>query len=116
MQGSEVSDNSAEYERGSNGELQLHGQTVTKTVTGRTARKMRWWIYIRANVPGTVSGNESGLKLQEQQTIESTPGPGNTVVQTLSVRRPTVSDPGTLGPARQLSQTVCKGDCKQSDR
>ena len=33
VQGSEASDNSAEYERGSNGELQLHGQTVTKTVT-----------------------------------------------------------------------------------
>jgi hypothetical protein len=34
------------------------------------------------------------------------------MVETVSVRRPTVSDPGTLGPPRQLSQTVCKGDCK----
>ena len=44
--------------------------------------------------------------------IDSQAGPGNSVVQTLSVRRPTVSDPGVLGPVRQLSQTVCKGDCK----
>jgi hypothetical protein len=112
VQGSEVSDNSAEYERGPNGDLQLHGQTVTKTVTRPDGSKDAVVDVYSRNVPGTVSGNESGLRLQEEQTIESAPGPGNTVVQTLSVRRPTVSDPGTLGPARQLSQTVCKGDCK----
>jgi hypothetical protein len=30
----------------------------------------------------------------------------------LIVQRPSVSDPQTLGPARQISQTVCQGDCK----
>jgi hypothetical protein len=112
VQGSEVSENSAEYERGASGELQLHGQTVMKTVTRPDGSKDSVVDIYSANVPGTVSGNESGLRLQEQQTIESTPGPGNTMVETVSVRRPTVSDPGTLGPPRQLSQTVCKGDCK----
>jgi hypothetical protein len=112
VQGSEASDNNAEYERGPNGELQLHGQTVTKTVTKPDGSKDAVIDIYSRDVPGTVSGNESGLKLQEQQMVESTPGPGNTVVQTISARRPTVSDPGTLGPARQLSQTVCKGDCK----
>jgi hypothetical protein len=112
VQGSEVSENSAEYERGANGELQLHGQTVTKTVTRPDGSKDSVVDIYSANVPGTVSGTESGLRLQEQQTIESTPGPGNSMVETVSVRRPTISDPGTLGPPRQLSQTVCKGDCK----
>lgn len=113
VQGPEVSDNTAEYERGGpNGELQLHGQTVTKTVTQPDGSKDAVVNIYSRNPPGTVSGNESGLKLAEQQTIESAPGPNNTVVQTVSVRRPTISDPGTLGPPRQLSQTVCKGDCK----
>ena len=112
VQGSEVSDNSAEYERGASGELQLHGQTVTKTVTRPDGSQDAVVDIYSRNVPGTVSGNESGLKLQERQEIESAPGPGKTMVQTVSVRRPTVSDPGTLGPSRQLSQTVCKGDCK----
>jgi hypothetical protein len=112
VQGAEVSENTAEYEKGPNGELQLHGQTVSKTVTRPDGLKDAVVDVYSRNVPGTVSGNESGLKLQERQTIESTPGPGNSVVQTLSVQRPTVTDPGTLGPARQLSQTVCKGDCK----
>lgn len=109
-QGAEASENTAEYERGPNGELELHGQTVTKTVTQPDGLKDSVVDIYSRNVPGTVS--DSGLKLQEQQSIESAPGPNNTVVQTLNVRRPTVSDPGTLGPARQLSQTVCKGDCK----
>lgn len=112
VQGSQISENSAEYEKGPNGELQLHGQTVSKITTRPDGSKDAVVDIYSRDVPGTVSGNESGLKLQEQQLIESTPGPGKTVVQTLSVRRPTLADPGTLGPARELSQTVCKGDCK----
>jgi hypothetical protein len=116
-QGSDESDNTAEYERDSYGELALHGQTVTKTVTRSDGSKDSVVDIFSREVPGTVSGAGSGLKLQEEQLVESAPGPGNTVVETLSVRRPTVSDPGTLGPARQLSQTVCKGACKAaSDR
>ena len=113
MQGSEVSENSAEYEQGPNGDLQLHGQTVTKTVTRPDGSKDAVVDVYSRDVPGTVSGNESGLKLQEQQMIESTPGPGNTVVQTVSVRRADRCRSRNAGAEpRQLSQTVCKGDCK----
>lgn len=97
VQGSQVSDNSAEYERDSYGQLALHGQTVTKTVTGPDGLKQSVVDIYSTNVPGTVSGSGSAMKLQEEQTIDSQPGPGNTVVQTLSVRRPTVSDPGSAG-------------------
>ncbi len=112
VQGSEESENTAEYERDSSGDLALHGQTVTKTVTRPDGSKDSVVDIYSRDVPGTVTSNGLGLKLQEQQMVQSAPGPGNTMVETLSVRRPTVSDPGTLGPARQLSQTVCKGDCK----
>ena len=112
-QGSESSDSSAEYERDSYGELSLHGQTVTHVVTRPDGLKDTVVDIYSRDVPGTVNGSgASGLKLQERQIIDSAPGPGGAVIQTLSVQRPTVSDPGTLGPARQLSQTVCKGDCK----
>lgn len=111
-QNSQSSDSSAEYERGPNGELQLHSQTVTKTVTRPDGSKDAVVEIYGRKVPGTVTGSDATLKLEEQQVIESAPGPNNTVVQTLSVRRPSVSDPQTLGPARQISQTVCQGDCK----
>ena len=34
------------------------------------------------------------------------------MVETLSVRRPTVSDPNRLGALQQISETVCKGKCQ----
>jgi hypothetical protein len=118
VQGSEVTDNSAEYERNAEGDLQLHGQTVTHTVTDPDGLKNSVVDIYSSNVPGVVSGSESGLKLIERDTIDNTPGPGGSVVQTFSAQRPTVSSPGTLGPATQISQTVCKGDCtpKKSDK
>jgi hypothetical protein len=112
VQGQEVSDSSAEYERDSSGELALHGQTVSKTVTRADGLEDTVVDVFSRNIPGTVSGNESGMKLQEEQTISNAAGPGNSVIQTVTVRRPSLADPGTLGPSRELSQTVCKGDCK----
>jgi hypothetical protein len=85
---------------------------VTKTVTRPDGLKDAVVDIFSRDVPGTVASPDAPLKLQEQQSIESSPGPGNSVVQTVSVRRPSVSSPGTLGPPQQLSQTVCKGDCK----
>ena len=111
-QNAQASDNTAEYEAGPNGQLQLHSQTVSQTVTRPDGSKDSVVEIYGRSVAGTVSGNDSGLKLQEQQTIESAPGPNNTVVQTLSVRRTSIADPQTLGASRQISQTVCQGDCK----
>ncbi|HTS47094.1 MAG TPA: hypothetical protein VMH05_04075 [Bryobacteraceae bacterium] len=105
-------DNAIEYEANPGGALQVHSQTVTKTVTAPDGSKGSVVDIYATSVPGTVDAPGSALKLQEQQLVDSQKGPGGTVTQTLSVRRPTVSDPNTLGPARQISQTVCKGDCK----
>ena len=106
------SDNTVEYEANPGSALQVHSQTVTKTVTAPDGSKDTVVNIYATNVPGTVGEPGSALKLQEQQLVDSQKGPGGAVTQTFSVRRPTVSDPNTLGPARQLSQTVCKGDCK----
>lgn len=106
------SDNTVEYEASPAGALQVHSQTVAKTVTAADGSKDTVVNIYATNVPGTVDAPGSALKLQEQQLVDSQKGPGGAVTQTLSVRRPTTSDPNTLGPARQISQTVCKGDCK----
>ena len=103
-------DNTAEYEIGPDGQLQLHGQTVAKTVTQPDGSKDSVVNLYGRNVPGTVDP-DGKLKLFEQQIIEQTPRPGNKVVETVSVRRPTVSDPNMLGPTQQLSETTCKGKC-----
>jgi hypothetical protein len=112
-QGSEATDNTAEYEVGSSGQLELHSQTVAKTVIEPNGAKDIVVDVFGKNVPGTVDAPGSPLKLMEQQLIERKPGPSDSVVETVNVRRPSVADPKTLGPARQLSETVCRGDCKQ---
>ncbi len=109
-QGGQASDNTAEYEVGSDGRLQLHSQTVGTTVTRADGSKDSVVNVFGQNVPGIVDPTGK-LKLYEQQIIEQKPGAGNGTVETVSVRRPTVSDPGMLGPAREISQTVCKGKC-----
>jgi len=109
-QNGQASDNTAEYEVGSDGRLQLHSQSVATTVTRPDGSKDAVVNIFGQNVPGTVDPTGK-LKLYEQQLIETRPGAGNSVVETLSVRRPTVSDPNALGPARQISETVCKGKC-----
>ena len=109
-QGQQASDSTAEYELGANGQLQLHSQKVTKTVKAADGSKDQVVDIFGQNVPGTV--DPGGLKLYEQQLIQRKPGP-NEVTETLSVRRPTISDPKLLGPARQISETVCRGKCEQ---
>lgn len=112
QQGSETEENTVEYEADPSSSLHLNSQTVSKTVTASDGSKDTVVNIYATNVPGTVNAPGSSLKLQEQQLVQAQKGTNNTLVETLSVRRPTVSDPNTLGPARQLSQTVCTGDCK----
>jgi hypothetical protein len=112
QQGTETQENTVEYEANPSGPLQIHSQTVTKTVTAPDGSKDTVLNIYGTHTAGTVDPTSSAMKLQEQQIVQSQKGPNDTVTQTLSVRRPTVSDPNTLGPARQLSQTVCTGDCK----
>jgi hypothetical protein len=112
-QGGQATDNTAEYEIGADGRLQLHSQTVANTVTRPDGSKDSVVNIFGHSVAGTVDASDTRMKLYEQQIVEQKPGPGSSVVETLSVRRPTVSDPNALGPAREISQTVCKGKCGQ---
>jgi hypothetical protein len=109
-QGQQSSDSTAEYELGTTGQLQLHSQKVTKTITAADGSKDQVVDLFGQNVPGTV--DPGGLKLYEQQLIQKKQRP-NEVTETLSVRRPSVSDPKVLGSARQISETVCRGKCEQ---
>jgi hypothetical protein len=90
--------------------LQLHSQKVTKTVKAADGSKDQQVDIFGENVPGTV--DPGGLKLQEQQLIQRK-ARANEVTETLSVRRPSLADPKLLGPARQISETVCRGKCDQ---
>lgn len=110
-QNGQIKENTAEYEAGFDGRLQLHSQSVAETVTRSDGSKESVVNIFGQNVPG-LNDPSGKLKLAEQQVIEKRPGQGNTLVETFSVRRPSINDPNTLGPSKQISQTVCKGKCE----
>lgn len=108
--GNQSRDNTAEYEVGATGQLELHGQTVTNTLKRSDGSEEVAVDMFSKNVPGVVN-DKASLQLKEHQIIERRPAAGGGLVETLSVQRPTVSDPSKLGPPKQLSETVCRGKC-----
>jgi hypothetical protein len=105
-------DNIAEYELGSSGALELHRQMVRDTVKGADGSQTTSIKYLDQSAPGTViSGSDPGLKLSSEEIVQRSPGSGGSVVETMSVRRPSLSDPNELQPAQKVSETVCRGDC-----
>jgi hypothetical protein len=105
-------ENTAVYES-KTGQLALAGQTVKKTVkTPGGEEHTEIDVYTR-DVPGIATdASNSKPMLREQQLIERKVSSSG-VVETVDVRRPSIADPNRLGPAKRLSETVCKGKCDQ---
>jgi hypothetical protein len=113
VNGDRSTDNTAEYEVGATGRLELHGQTVTTAQKRADGSQDVQVDIFGKNVPGVVNDGRA-LQLKEHQIVERRASPGGSVVETLSVQRPTMSDPTRLGPPRQISETVCRGKCDGS--
>ena len=104
----------AQYEPGLNGGLQLKSQTVRTTTKQADGGETTQVNLYGAEAPGEVRQETSAQKLQEQQIVTREKAPDGSVVEKLSVRRPTLSDPARLGSPEQISQTVCTGKCDSS--
>jgi hypothetical protein len=101
----------ANYEADYTGRIALLNQvTSTKTVSKDGKQVEERDIYANAS-DGVARDDQGGQKIKEQQTIVRTPGADGSVTETVSVRRPTLADESHLGPARQISETVCTGKC-----
>ena len=108
--GNSSSDNVAEYEVGPTGDLELHGQKIVNTHKGPNGSEEVDVDVFGKNVPGIANPDRS-MQLMEHQVIERRKTSSGAVVETVNVRRPTVSDPNKLGPPKQLSETICQGKC-----
>lgn len=102
---------SAEYEAGDMGRMQLARQSVattTKQPGGASVTELN--LYARG-AGGQVQSNNAPPQIKEQQIIERVVGPDGSVTEVVSARRPSVSDPNTLGELRKIAETVCRGKC-----
>lgn len=93
------------------GTMQLTRQTVSTTTTRPDGSSVDEVNYYGPAVPGTSRDANAAPQLYEQDVIERKPGANGTVVESLSARRATVSNPNHLGPAVKVSETVCTGKC-----
>ncbi len=102
----------ADYEPGLNGQLQLAAQSESTSVKQPDGTEVIQTNLFAQTVAGNVQDSSGRMRVKEQQIVERRTNSDGSVVETLSVRRPSVSDPNRLGGLQKLSETVCKGKCQ----
>jgi hypothetical protein len=95
----QTSENTAEYEAATTGQMRLMRQSTAQVEPTGTRQ-------VTVYLPDP----EGKLVLSQQQVIQKTETPEGTV-ETTTVRFAQANDPGKLGPARKVEETVCTGDC-----
>lgn len=100
-----IVENTATYEATS-GQMELVQQTVSKEVTGSNQREVD---VFEAGLLGRAGDNTP--QLREQRLIEKKPT-ATGAVESISIRRPSPSDPGKLGIPQKVGEVVCTGKCK----
>jgi hypothetical protein len=114
--GDQTTVQTAYYEPDATGTLQLARQNVSTTTKQPDGSQVTEVNLYTKSVPGVVQNNGAPEQLQEQQIIQREKRPDGGVVETLSVRRPTMADPGRLGGLQKISETVCKGKCAEDPK
>jgi len=107
-----TTETTANYEPGVDGQLRLASQSDSTTTKRPDGVEVIQTNLYAPTVAGVLQDNNAAMRIQEQQIAERRTNPDGSVVETLSVRRPTTSDPNRLGELQKLSETVCKGKCQ----
>jgi hypothetical protein len=109
--GNKTIENAASYEIDYTGKMQLVRQTVSDTAKASDGSEVTQMNIYERNSLGRPRDEQSAQKIDEQRIIERTKGPNGAVIETTTVRRPTLADPSHLGEPRQISETICTGKC-----
>jgi hypothetical protein len=100
-----------QYNTAATGRMEMTGQRVSRLTRSPDGSEVEVVDIYGSTAAGRASGGPAGPKLKEQQIIERTPGPNDSLSETFSVRR-TELDSERLGPAQRISETTCTGSCK----
>jgi hypothetical protein len=109
--GDQTTENQAAYEPGVTGQMQQYAQRVSVTTKHADGSESTEVDLYANSVAGRVQAPGAAERIKERQLIERRTLPDGSVVETLSVRRPSISDPNRLGDPQQISETVCTGKC-----
>ena len=112
VENGQTTQTSATYNTNSTGKLELADQRISKIQKNPDGSEVEVVSIYGGNLPARAAdGYSKGAALREQQIIERKLGPGDSLVETFSVRRPNLES-GTLGPVQKISETVCTGKCQ----
>jgi|SRR5579863_1212524 len=109
--GNKTVENAATYQLDYTGKMQLVSQTQSTTTKASDGSEVTEMNVYERNSLGRPRDEQDGQKIDEQRIIERTKGPNGAVIETTTVRRPTLADPNHLGEPRQISETICTGKC-----
>jgi hypothetical protein len=107
--GGKVVENTSTYLATGGRQMQLDGQTVAEITKKADGSEVRQVSIYGVNLPGRPVGTTPVLR--EVQTIEKAKTTSGTVESTL-VRRPSIDNPKSLGPATKINERVCTGACQ----
>jgi hypothetical protein len=108
--GAQTTESAERYEPDWSGRMRLV-ESIQRTAVKRPDGSEATTVDVYApSTPGRAN-QDSRPRIKEQQIIERRPSQGGSV-ETLSIRRPGLSDPDRLGPPSLVSETVCTGKCK----
>jgi hypothetical protein len=107
-----TTETTANYEPGVTGQLQLASQSESTTTKQPDGKEVIQTNLFAHTVVGQIQAENAPMRVKEQQLVERRTNPDGSVVETLSVRRPSMADPGRLGDLQKISETVCKGKCE----
>jgi hypothetical protein len=105
-------EDTTEYEPGENsGSLQFQQRRVSTTTIARDGAQSTIVDVYAPSADGIVQSQGAQPQLKQEQVITRVKNPDGSTVDTFSVREPNVSDPTHLGDLRQITKTVCTGNC-----
>ncbi|MGH9719338.1 MAG: hypothetical protein ACRD8O_03945 [Bryobacteraceae bacterium] len=95
------------YEVGPDGKLELASRTIGTTTTAANGSQVEQIdVYSRFSAGRVSDVNSSTPRLQEQIVKERVPGPGNTIIETTSVRARSGTYPSRFNNYEKVSQTT----------
>ena len=110
--GNHTTENTAEYEIGSNGTLELHQQMAKSTVKSPNGSSVTETDYYNRHAPGyAYDASDKSLALRAREVTEHRVE-SHGAVDTVSAQETSISDPKQLGASKVVSETVCTGSCK----
>jgi hypothetical protein len=96
---------------GTAGALQFQEQRVATSVAAPNGTQTIRVAVYGPSADGTVQSADAPAQLKQEQIITHEKGADGSIIETFSVRETSVSEPTHLGELRQISKTVCTGNC-----